>query len=340
MTSGQGAGSVSQELPIVVGVDGSGQSLLALKWAADEARRRGVILHVVYAGTGCPKTVPDWFRSEGDLSAGEAVVDDAVALVATSHPGVIVTGTTMELPPEEALTVASRSAGLLVVGARGRGGFAGLLLGSVGETCMQQASCPVAIVRTAPIDAGRSSHAGRIVVGVDGSAGSDRGLRWALDEGERRSVLVLAIHAWHEPYNSGLAVALSNQHDVLAREVVEHAKVSAHLWNPRVQCSAELRYGPAVAELCGVCGPRTSWLWGPAVAKAYTGFSSVRLPVRLHTTSVARWSSFPRSTTVLKEKRADVIQPGFTDKEPRIGSEGPSGPSSSVIVEGDRRSKS
>lgn len=325
MASGQGAGPVSHEPPIVVGVDGSDQSLLALKWAADEARRRGAILRIIYAGTGHPKTVPDWFQPEGDLSAGEAVVDDAVALVATSHPGVIVTGTTMELPADEALTAASRSAGLLVVGARGRGGFAGLRLGSVGETCMQQASCPVAIVRTAPIDAGRSPQAGRIVVGVDGSAGSDRALRWALDEGERRSLPVLAIHAWHEPYNSGLSVSLSNQYEVLAREVVEHAKVSAVHWNPRVQFLAELRYGPAVAELRDVCGTEDLLVVGSRGRKGIHGvlIGSVSRQAAHHVgCSIVVVPSLHDSS---ETRRGDVVQPGFVDTEPRIESEGPSG---------------
>ena len=320
MTSGQGASPVSQEPPIVVGVDGSEQSLLALKWAADEARTRGVILHIVYGGTGYPKTVPDWFRPEGDLSAGEAVVDDAVALVATSHPGVIVSGTTTELPAAEALTAASRSAGLLVVGARGRGGFPGLLLGSVGETCMQQASCPVAVIRTGPTDAGRSSDGGRIVVGIDGSAGSDRALRWALDEGERRSVAVLAIHAWHEPYNSGLAVGLSNQHEVLAGEVVEHAKVSADHWNPRVQFVAELRYGPAVSVLREACVPEDLLVVGSRGRKGIHGVligSVARQAARHVCCSMAVVPSLDyRSET----GRAD--RPGISDTEPRIESEG------------------
>lgn len=315
---------MSQEPPIVVGVDGSDHALLALKWAADEARRRGAILHVVYAGIGYPKTVPDWFQPEGDLSAGEAVVDDAVALVATSHPGVIVTGTTMELPAVDALTAASRSAGLLVVGARGLGGFDGLLLGSVGETCIQQAPCPVVIVRTTPVGGGRSSDSARIVVGVDGSAGSDRALRWALDEGERRSLPVLAIHAWYEPYNSGLAVALSNQYEDLAREVVEHAKVSAAHWNPRVQFLAELRYGPAVAELRDVCGPDDLLVVGSRGRKAKHGIligSVARRAAHHVCCSMVVVPSLHDSS----ETRGDEIQTVVPDTEPRVESEGPSG---------------
>lgn len=319
MTSGQGASSVSHEPPIVVGVDGSEQSLLALKWAADEARTRHVILHIVYAGTRYPKTVPDWFRPGGDLTAGEAVVDDAVALVATSHPGVIVSGTTTEVPAAEALTTASRSAGLLVVGARGRGGFPGLLLGSVGEACMQQASCPVAVIRTGPIEAG-SLDRGRIVVGVDGSACSDQALRWALEEGERRSVSVVAVHAWHQPYNSGLAVGLSNQYEVLAAEVVEQAKVRADHWSPRVPFVAELRYGPAVAVLREACAPDDLLVVGSRGRKGMHGvlIGSVARQAAHHVccSMVVVPSLDYRSET----GRAD--QPGTSDTEPRIESQG------------------
>ena len=88
------ADGAARQRSIVVGVDGSDPARLALKWAADEAKLRGAFLHVVYAGTDAPKDVPDWF-SPGDpvMSAVTAVVDDAVALVATSHPGVLARAT-------------------------------------------------------------------------------------------------------------------------------------------------------------------------------------------------------------------------------------------------------
>jgi nucleotide-binding universal stress UspA family protein len=76
---------------------------------------------------------------------------------------------------------------LLVVGARGLGGFRRLLLGSVSEQCLHHASYPVAVVRTSPAPAGADASP-RVVVGVDGSAASQRALVWAVDEARARQV--------------------------------------------------------------------------------------------------------------------------------------------------------
>ena len=78
--------------------------------------------------------------------------------------------------PAAALLRAAETAELLVVGSRGRGGFSGLLLGSVSQHCIQQAPCPVAVIPPA----WTGSDHGRVVVGVDGSDQSCAALRWAI----------------------------------------------------------------------------------------------------------------------------------------------------------------
>ena len=79
----------------------------------------------------------------------------------------------------------AEDAALLVVGARGRGGFASLLLGSVSQKVLHHATCPVAVIRAGQEPSPRVGE-GRIVVGVDGSRNADAALRWAIDEGRRR----------------------------------------------------------------------------------------------------------------------------------------------------------
>src|SRR5271154_1069295 len=74
---------------IVVGVDGSDHSRLALKWASDEAERRGALLRIMFARIGVPKHFRGWYEPQSsDLSPEQAIVDDAYGLVATRHPSV------------------------------------------------------------------------------------------------------------------------------------------------------------------------------------------------------------------------------------------------------------
>jgi nucleotide-binding universal stress UspA family protein len=99
-----------------------------------------------------------------------------------------------------ALVEASRDADLLVVGARGLGGFRGLLLGSVSQQCMHHATSALAIVH--PQDDGADPPAPateRIVVGIDGSGTADRALQWAVDEARLRHARVDVVHAWRAP---------------------------------------------------------------------------------------------------------------------------------------------
>lgn len=137
--------------PVVVGVDDSAEAQAALRWAAAEAAARGVRLHAVHAldltpwlsaplGGGAIDPVP---LAEGIRDATERQVDPYRA----QYPDLQID---VEVPtglPEKALLHASEGASLLVVGSRGRGGFAGLLLGSTSKAVLRDAHCPVVILR-------------------------------------------------------------------------------------------------------------------------------------------------------------------------------------------------
>ncbi|MEW6153195.1 MAG: universal stress protein [Actinomycetota bacterium] len=139
---------------IVVGVDGSEPSGAALRWAVSEAELRGASVEAVLAWrypslTFVPGIVAPPVFAREDLEAGaRAELDHAVdqALAGVGTP-VGVARVVVEGAAAEVLLARSHGADLLVVGHRGRGGFAGLLLGSVAQQCAAHGVCPVVVVR-------------------------------------------------------------------------------------------------------------------------------------------------------------------------------------------------
>lgn len=135
---------------IVVGIDSSEPSTRALAWAVDEGRLRGATVEAVHVWQ-LPVLVSSPFGAmpfdTGDLEASaRAEFDQTVGAVdATGLPEPIVR-TFVAGTPANALVEAAAAADLLVVGSRGRGGFAGLLLGSVSQQVAHHAPCPVVIV--------------------------------------------------------------------------------------------------------------------------------------------------------------------------------------------------
>jgi nucleotide-binding universal stress UspA family protein len=130
---------------IVVGVDGSEHAQRALLWAIDEAKLRGAALHLVHSWQfPAPTPLPDGGLAPADLEgAANAILDDAVALV---PDGVTIRREIANDHAARALIRCSEAADLVVVGARGHGGFTGLLLGSVSEQVVHHARCPVVVV--------------------------------------------------------------------------------------------------------------------------------------------------------------------------------------------------
>ena len=133
---------------IVVGVDGSDHAVRALRWAVEEARLRDaklVLVHVATsAGPSPPTPATPETRAELARLSRELVIDEALAAVRTE--GVAVDRLPLLGHPAEVLAATAEGADLLVVGARGLGGFRGLLLGSVTQHLLTSATCPVAVI--------------------------------------------------------------------------------------------------------------------------------------------------------------------------------------------------
>lgn len=148
------AGSGSA-LPVVVGVDGSGPSHHALGLAADRAASAGVPLRVLSAWSTPPADLGAPGRDGADhgdpvviaaRQAAAAVAEEASRDARRRHPGLEVEALSPQGPAGRALSAASQQASLVVVGSRGHGGFAGLLLGSVGHEVVTGARSPVMVV--------------------------------------------------------------------------------------------------------------------------------------------------------------------------------------------------
>lgn len=137
---------------IVVGVDGSEDSRHALGWALAEAELRGASVQAIHAWSlpvafGGPTMPPQAFEPTTVHDHARESLDAAVDEVAGGSPSVEVERIVERGAAADVLVRAAEHADLLVVGSRGRGGFAGLLLGSVSQQCAHHAGCPVVIVR-------------------------------------------------------------------------------------------------------------------------------------------------------------------------------------------------
>lgn len=127
---------------VVVGVDGSEQARRALTWAAEEAKLRGARLRVVHVWSYLAQTGEAFDPTYGDDDA-RRLLQEAVAGLGD---GVDIETIAVCDLPARGLLDSAQDADLLVVGARGMGGFGGLLLGSVSQQVAQHAPCPVVIV--------------------------------------------------------------------------------------------------------------------------------------------------------------------------------------------------
>ncbi|MHA6759714.1 universal stress protein [Streptacidiphilus sp. PAMC 29251] len=235
---------------IVAGVDGSPGSLLAVDWAAHEAHRRGLGLRLVNA---CVRErYGQGVADDGERGSERSQVQDLLSTAAKQAeaecPGLRVESEVIPDEPVSGLLDLQRLAPLLVLGAHGAGGFAGLLLGSVSLRVAARAEFPVVVVRG---PGQRPSHQRpRVVLGL-GPNPSAEATRFAVREAVLRQADLHLVHAW--PSNSADAFALMNT----------AAKHVAHLLDTpepgatgtfRVQVEHKSEHGPAAKVLLHQAG--------------------------------------------------------------------------------------
>ena len=223
---------------IVVGVDGSAPSIVALRWAAFEARRRNAEVFVV----SCYR-VPVYGSPEGAVyptpddielfeeSAAE-VVARAIAIIAEIDPKIAADSLTAMAPAAIAIAEAARPGDEIVVGATGHTGGLDGLLGSVAMSVVHRSHVPVIVVPASPaVEAGSSMK--KIVVGVDGSAPSLHALEWAYNEALVAGAELTAVHGWIYPY-VGERTSVSEPRTQMQLDAMEELKFSLESLGPRL----------------------------------------------------------------------------------------------------------
>jgi nucleotide-binding universal stress UspA family protein len=214
--------------PVVVGVDASPDSQLALRWAVDEAQRRKRPLHLVCAWqsdygaeTMAPKVSSIEDRCRAVL---DATTKEATALA----PGLEVRSTTVHLQAASALIAASRHADAVVVGSRGLGAVREAFAGSTSMQVAGYASCPVVVVREV---ATRHDANRRVIVGVDGSDLSAEAAGYAFEQASNRHLGLTVVHAWDASFytaNVAASVLAEPWHDLkVEQEGITARAVSA-----------------------------------------------------------------------------------------------------------------
>ncbi|MBP2368169.1 universal stress protein [Pseudonocardia parietis] len=225
---------MQDESPVLTGIDGSDESLVAVGWAAEEARRREAPLLLMEAvpwtsfrAIGLP-----WLGQEYDRDIAVRAARERLARAATiaqdALPPSRITHEVRGGSAAEVLHDASAGARLLVVGSRGRGGFAGLLAGSVAVTAASTAQCPVVVCRRAP------APGGPVVVGVGRE--SDPALEFAVEQAMGRGVPLVAVRAWFDetmdPYTEALLAQAGRQERALTA-VAERTRAILEPWQTK-----------------------------------------------------------------------------------------------------------
>ncbi|MFF4507360.1 universal stress protein [Streptomyces sp. NPDC001401] len=203
--------------PVVAGVDGSPESLAAAEWAAREAVRRDVPLHLVHASDWSPTQAPSAAASMVRRHVGRGVLRKAEDRIARTCPEARLTDEQVDGPAAEALSHAAQQAELLVLGSRGLSGFTGFLVGSVAQAVVARATRPVVLVEAGersedehlPDEDGNTSLLTPyrdVVLGIDVSDPCDEVIEFAFESARLRGATLHAVQAW----DNASAVALGS----------------------------------------------------------------------------------------------------------------------------------
>jgi nucleotide-binding universal stress UspA family protein len=247
------------EKPIVAATDGSEESLRAVDWAAREAVLRGSPLRIVSAAALLPRVADSEAKSPASEypTVSDVISKDSdVALTAAADraakvsPDLLIDTDHLDGAPAAAVTEAGSGALMLVVGSRGVGAFAAMVLGSVSRYAATHASSPVVVVREEIGTAHR-----QVGIGIGDLEGHAASLTFAFEEAALRKASLIALHAWHAP-SADVGEAFSASHRAaLGAEAAKQLEALLDDWRakyPDVPVSQDVVHGHPGRMLAGL----------------------------------------------------------------------------------------
>ncbi|MEV5705007.1 universal stress protein [Actinoallomurus sp. NPDC052274] len=240
---------------IIVGTDGSDQSLRAVEWAADEAVRRALPLRIVLAEAEWMYDTPVDPRlgavREWLLTGGRDLLARAVSTARERVPGVMVQAETAPGQVARVLLSKAGNAAMIVLGGHGMGAATGLLLGSTTLQVVTHARVPTVVVRDLEPAVRRE-----VVVGVDGSAVGEPAVGFAFEEAALRKARLRALHVWSHPASRGPGDMQPLVYDpqIVAEEELRLVETSLATWQdkfPEVEVVFDVEHGRPARILAG-----------------------------------------------------------------------------------------
>lgn len=240
---------------IVVGADGSAQSLCATEWAAEEAMRRGLSLRIVHAEVPWLYDMPVAPRAgvvhTGLLSGGHEVLDEAVAAARACAPEVQVAGESVTGAAARMLLERAQDAAMVVLGGHGTGALTGMVLGSTVLQVVTHTPVPVVVVRS------REPTRRQVALGLDRADTQESAIRFAFEEAAVRRARLRVIHVSSHPASRGPGAMQPLVYDpqVVTEEERRVLGESLAVWCekfPEVDVISEVEHGRPVPILAGV----------------------------------------------------------------------------------------